>query len=98
MIKPVLPELPATSPDPVEHHWTSPVVVPKDCQHWSKVPHDNHQHHVVGHHDNHHVVAPVDEEQLMLVVEVGKVKVALPPRLSRVVQLFNEVMDLVVLL
>ena len=31
------------------------------------------------------------ENQLMLVVEVGKVKLALPPRLSKIVQLFNEV-------
>ena len=31
------------------------------------------------------------DDQLMLVVEVGKVKLALPPRLSKVVQLFKEV-------
>lgn len=38
------------------------------------------------------VVVPEEasQDQLMLVVEVGKVKLALPPRLSKIVQLFNE--------
>ena len=38
------------------------------------------------------------EEQLMFVVEVGKVKLALPPRLSKVVQLFKEVVMICIMI
>ena len=58
---------------------------------------DQHQDHMTvsrdssdmtGSHDPGHMMPP---DQLMLVVEVGQVKLALPPRLSKIVQLFNEV-------
>lgn len=69
-----------------------PVLVPEvansDQDHMTGPDHMTRPGHMAG---SDHAGQMMRPDQLMLVVEVGQVKLALPPRLSKIVQLFNEV-------